>query len=84
MDLAKRLLMVFLCCVAAFVVAADEPAVSAEKPVAPSIPWKLPSYTLVARDMDLRVALETFAVAEGLSVVMSQSVIGRVSGVRER
>ncbi len=80
MDLAKRILMVFLCCVAAFVVAADEPAVSAEKPVAPSIPWKLPSYTLVARDMDLRVALETFAVAEGLSVVMSQSVVGRFSG----
>ena len=44
------------------------------------IPWKLPSYTLVARDMDLRVALDTFAVAEGLSVVMSDSVVGRFSG----
>ena len=44
------------------------------------IPWKLPSYTLVARDMDLRVALDTFAVAEGLSVVMSESVTGRFSG----
>ena len=44
------------------------------------IPWKLPSYTLVARDMDLRVALDTFAVAEGLSVVMSESVLGRFSG----
>ncbi len=49
-------------------------------PVAPSIPWKMPAYTLVARDMDLRVALDTFAVAEGLSVVMSQSVAGRFSG----
>ena len=74
MDFAKRILMVFLCCVAAFVAAADGPAASAEKAAAPTIPWKLPSYTLVARDMDLRVALETFAVAEGLSVVMSQSV----------
>ena len=44
------------------------------------IPWKLPSYTLVARDMDLRVALDTFAVAEGLSVVMSPSVAGTFSG----
>ena len=49
-------------------------------PAAPSIPWKMPAYTLVARDMDLRVALDTFAVAEGLSVVMSQSVAGRFSG----
>ena len=80
MDFAKRILMVFLCYAAAFVAVADGPAASAEKPAAPSIPWKLPSYTLVARDMDLRVALETFAVAEGLSVVMSQSVVGRFSG----
>ena len=47
---------------------------------APSIPWKMPSYTLVARDMDLRMALDTFAVAQGLSVVMSDSVAGRFSG----
>ena len=44
------------------------------------IPWKIPSYTLVARDMNLRVALDTFAVAEGLSVVMSPSVTGTFSG----
>ena len=44
------------------------------------IPWKLPTYTLVARDMDIRVALDTFAVAEGLSVVMSPSVVGTFSG----
>ena len=44
------------------------------------IPWKLPAYTLVARDMDLRTALDTFAVAEGLSVVMSPSVSGVFSG----
>ena len=53
---------------------------AAEDPAAPSIPWKMPSYTLVARDMDLRIALDTFAVAEGLSVVMSQNVSGRFSG----
>ena len=51
-----------------------------EEPAAPSIPWKMPSYTLVARDMDLRIALDTFAVAEGLSVVMSPNVSGRFSG----
>ena len=44
------------------------------------IPWKLPTYTLVARGMDLRVALDTFAVAEGLSVVMSPAVSGSFSG----
>ena len=44
------------------------------------IPWKLPKYTLVARDMNLRTALDTFAVAEGLSVVMSQNVAGMFSG----
>ena len=49
-------------------------------PDAPFIPWKMPSYTLVARDMDLRMALDTFAVAQGLSVVMSDSVAGRFSG----
>ncbi len=53
---------------------------AAEAPAAPSIPWKMPTYTLVARDMDLRMALDTFAVAQGLSVVMSDSVAGRFSG----
>lgn len=64
---------------AAMAVAAN-PAMAEDTPASPSIPWKLPSYTLVARDMDLRVALDTFAVAEGLSVVMSPSVAGRFSG----
>ena len=44
------------------------------------IPWKLPLYTLVARDMNLRTALDTFAVAEGLSIVMSEGVVGTFSG----
>jgi len=55
-------------------------ATAVESPAAPTIPWKMPSYTLVARDLDLRVALDTFAVAQGLSVVMSQFVVGRFSG----
>jgi len=81
MDFAKRIAMAFLSGVAALAAAAaGELPASAEKPVTPSIPWKMPSYTLVARDMDLRVALDTFAVAEGLSVVMSSSVVGRFSG----
>lgn len=42
--------------------------------------WKTPTYTLVARGLDLRVALDTFAVAEGLSVVMSDAVQGVFSG----
>lgn len=47
---------------------------------AQSIPWKAPSYTLVARNMDLRTALNSFAVAEGLSIVISDSVSGEFSG----
>ena len=45
-----------------------------------SIPWKTPTYTLVARGMDLRSALDSFAVAEGMSVVMSEGVQGVFSG----
>lgn len=47
---------------------------------AQAIPWKTPSYTLVARNMDLRTALNSFAVAEGLSMVISDSVAGQFSG----
>ena len=55
-------------------------AVSFALPGADTIPWKLPSYTLVARDMDLRVALDTFATAEGLPAIMSGNVAGTFSG----
>lgn len=55
-------------------------AVSAPSRAKTNIPWKTAAYTLVARDMDLRTALDTFAVAEGLSVVMSESVQGVFSG----
>ena len=48
--------------------------------LATPIPWKTPAYTLVARDMNLRTALDTFAVAEGLPLVMSDGVQGIFSG----
>ena len=66
---------VLLVC-AAFCASAFLPTTAA----ASDIPWRLPTYTLVARDMDLRTALDTFAVAEGLSVVMSSAVGGMFSG----
>lgn len=47
---------------------------------AADIPWKTPDYTLVARSMDLRAALDTFAVSQGLSVIMSDGVQGVFSG----
>jgi type III secretion protein C len=47
---------------------------------AAQIPWKLETYTLVARDMDLRTTFDTFAAAQELSVVMSPSVTGVFSG----
>ena len=56
------------------------PPPRAEQPAAPAIPWKMPAYTLVAREMNLRAALDTFAVAEGLSIIMSPSVQGVFSG----
>ena len=45
-----------------------------------AIPWKTPTYTLVARAMPLREALDTFGVAQGMSVVMSAQVEGSLSG----
>jgi len=68
MNFMKRLTVILALALAAFAAAGS--------PIA----WKLPAYTLVARDMDLRTALDTFAVAEGLSVVMSPSVTGTFSG----
>ena len=47
---------------------------------AAEIPWATPAYTLVARDMDLRTALDTFAVAEGIPLIMSENVQGTFSG----
>ena len=52
----------------------------AEVAAGTKIPWKSPTYTLVADNMDLRAALDTFAVAQGLSAVMSGGVSGSFSG----
>lgn len=66
-----------------------EPNASAEATARPvptnveaarKVPWRVPTYTLVARGLDLREALNTFGVAEGLSVVMSDEVKGALSG----
>lgn len=45
-----------------------------------TIAWRTPKYTLVARQMPVREALDAFAIAEGLSVVMSDGVQGVFSG----
>ena len=45
-----------------------------------AIPWKTPEYTLVARAMPLQEALNSFGVAQGMSVVMSKHVTGFLSG----
>lgn len=44
------------------------------------IPWKSPNYSLTARAMALRQALESFGTAQGISVVMSPAVTGSFSG----
>ena len=44
------------------------------------IKWNTNAYSLVARDMPLRQALDTFGVAQGMSVVMSDQVAGNLSG----
>ena len=62
----KRHLLAFLC-------AACADATNA-------IPWRVAKYSLVARQMQLREALDTFGVTEGLSVLMSEQVQGSFSG----
>lgn len=42
--------------------------------------WRVPAYSLTARAMDVREALETFGVAEGVPVVLSAAVQGAFSG----
>ena len=56
------------------------PAAPAQPAAAPEIPWKTETYSLVARSMDLRQALETFGVAQGISTILSPSVGGAISG----
>jgi type III secretion protein C len=72
MSMKKFLIAaIALAALAANAVAAD---------VAAAIPWKAPRYSLVARSMNIREALETFGTAQGISVVMSKAVGGVFSG----
>lgn len=48
--------------------------------VARDIPWRLETYTLTAREMNLREALDTFSVAEGIPILASDAVRGTFSG----
>ena len=66
--ITKQNILAALLCVCALFGAAAE------------IPWATPAYTLVARNMDLRTALDTFAVAEGIPLIMSENVQGTFSG----
>lgn len=45
-----------------------------------AIPWRSPNYTLTARNMAVREALETFGVAQGVPVLCSEAVTGSFSG----
>lgn len=45
-----------------------------------SIAWKVPRYSMTARAMDVRQALDSFAVAQGIQVLCSESVTGSFSG----
>lgn len=63
----QNILAALLCACALFGAAAE-------------IPWATPAYTLVARNMNLRTALDTFAVAEGIPLIMSENVQGVFSG----
>ena len=68
----KRLLLAFLLiCAAAFAARAN---------ATNAIPWRVGKYSLIARQMALREAFDTFGVTEGLSVVTSEQVQGSFSG----
>ena len=47
---------------------------------AAEIPWRVPDYSITARNLKVRELLETFAVAEGVPLVLSESVRGEMSG----
>ena len=68
----KRILLAFLCICAA--------ALAARANATNAIPWRVGKYSLIARQMALREAFDTFGVTEGLSVVTSEQVQGSFSG----
>ncbi len=51
---------------------------------AAEIPWRVPEYSLTARSLKVRDLLETFAVAEGVPIVLSEAVRGELSGDFDR
>ena len=55
-------------------------AFAADKPAVKRLPWKNPEYTLVARQMPIRSALESFSVAQGIPILLSDRVTGVLSG----
>lgn len=69
----KRHLTAILCALCAAFAAHSAAAANA-------IPWRVGKYSLIARQMGLREAFDSFGVAQGLSVVMSESVQGTFSG----
>ena len=64
----KRFLLAFLCVCAA--------ACAARANATNAIPWRVGRYSLIARQMALREAFDTFGVTEGLSVVTRGSFSG--------
>ena len=55
-------------------------AFSVEKVAVKKLPWKSQEYTLVARQMPIRSALESFSVAQGIPILLSDRVTGVLSG----
>ena len=55
-------------------------ATCAENSSVKKLPWKSSEYTLVARQMPIRAALESFSVAQGIPILLSDSVAGVLSG----
>ena len=55
-------------------------ASAAEKSVVKKLPWKSSEYTLVARQMPIREAIESFSVAQGIPILLSDRVAGILSG----
>ena len=55
-------------------------AFAVEKPIVKRLPWKSPEYTLLARQMPIRSALESFSVAQGIPILLSDRVTGVLSG----
>ena len=51
-----------------------------EPPAPAPIPWRTPTYSLVARSMDLRQAMETFGAAQGVAMLIAPAVQGVLSG----